>query len=280
VETPRIDLLEHLPLAAGLEIGDIARRGESFDIDPEELRRALRPDTGLVILSNPHNPSGAILSPERLRQLARVASEIGALVLTDEVYSDLAPGFAPSVSLASNLVTANSLTKSYGLFSLRCGWLLAQPALARRIEAANTRVEFGASKLAHAVAAHVMENLAPFADYGRDVLARNRPVLERHAAAMARDELIAGDLPDSGCMYFPRIEGCSDTTTLARRLWEEDRVLVAPGEFFGRAGHVRLGFGMADARLDEGLTRLHAGLKRIRDEGARPAASRAARVSR
>lgn len=276
-ETPRLDLLEHLPRAFGCDVTDIARRGEDFDIDPDELRRALKPDTGLVLISNPHNPSGMVLPPERIRQLARIAGQAGAMLLVDEVYSDLAPGFEPAASLAANAISANSLTKSYGLFSLRCGWLLAAPDIARQVEAANTRVEFGASKLSHAVAAHVAENMAPFDAWWRSVLDRNRPVLERHVAAMVRDGLIAGDLPASGCMYFPRIVGCDDTHTLARRLWEEDRVLVAPGEFFGRPGHVRLGFGLADGRLDEGLSRLAAGLKRLAGRQAAPKTAGASR---
>lgn len=282
IESPRLDVLENVPRALGCTLGTVQRRSDDFDIDPEEFRRSLRPDTGLAILSNPHNPSGAILPPERLRQLGRIAAETGVLLLIDEVYSDLArdEGFRPAATLGANLVSANSLTKSFGLFSLRCGWLIAAPVLAREIEAANTRVEFGASKLAHAVGAHVIENMAPFDAHWRDVLARNRPVLERHVAAMKRDGLIDGDLPQSGCMYFPRVLDCADTRDLARRLWEEDRVLVAPGEFFGRAGNVRLGFGTADGRLDEGLTRLAAGLKRIRDGAGRKPVSRTAGVSR
>lgn len=282
VETPRLDLLHHLPRAFGLEVSDVRRTGEAFDIDPDEFRRALRFDTGLVILSNPHNPSGRLLPPDRLIALAKIAGEVGALILIDEVYSDLARdnGFSSEVHLASNIATVNSLTKSYGLFSLRCGWLLARPALARQVEAANARVEFGASKLAHAVAAHVLEDPAPFDRYWREVLGRNRPVMEKHAAAMKRDGLVIGDLASSGCMYFPRVVDFTDTASLARRLWQEQRVLVAPGEFFGRSGHIRLGFGMVDGRLEVGLMKLHETLLQMRRENRGRSPNRAAGVSR
>jgi aspartate/methionine/tyrosine aminotransferase len=278
VETPRLDVLHHAPKALGYEIGEIERHGETFDIDPDQFRRVVRPGVGMIILTNPHNPSGAILSVDRLRQLAALAEQAGALVLVDEVYSDLArdAGFVSASAIAPNMISANSLTKSFGLFSLRCGWLLAAPRIARDIEAANARLEFGASKLAHAVAAHVLEDMTPFDAYWRDVLAANRPILEKHVGEMMLDGLVAGDIPRAGCMYFPRIVDTPDTATLARKLWEENRVLVAPGEFFGQAGRIRLGFGVADARLDAGLSRLHEALHTQRRSTARRRAPRAA----
>jgi aspartate/methionine/tyrosine aminotransferase len=263
VETPRLDLLHHLPRALDIDVAEFTRRGPTFDVDTEELSRAIRNDIGMVILTNPHNPSGAVLSRERLKDIAEVGAQVGALVLVDEVYSDLAvdTGFVSAVHIAPNMISVNSLSKSLGLFALRCGWLLAKPSLAREIEIANSRVEFGVSKLSHAVAALVLEDMRSFFEtYWRKVLATNRPILERHVAAMMRDGLIAGDVPSSGCMYFPRILDVADTSALAQKLWEDHQILVAPGEYFGRPGHIRLGFGVADPRLDAGLARLHEAL--------------------
>ena len=263
VETPRLDLLHHLPRALGLDVAEFTRRGPAFDVDTEELLRAIRNDVGMVILTNPHNPSGVVLSRERLKDIAEVAAQAGALVLVDEVYSDLAvdAGFVGAVHIAPNMISVNSLSKSLGLFALRCGWLLAERSLAKEIEIANSRVEFGVSKLSHAVAALVLEDMRSFFEiYWRKVLSTNRPILERHVAAMMRDGLIAGDIPSSGCMYFPRILDVADTSALAQKLWEDHQVLVAPGEYFGRPGHIRLGFGVADPRLDAGLARLHEAL--------------------
>lgn len=281
VETPRLDLLHHLPAALGLEVAEFTRRAPAFDIDLDDFAKAIRNDVGMVLLTNPHNPSGTILSRERLKDIAEIAAQVGALVVVDEVYSDLAADeeFTSAVHIASNMISVNSLSKSLGLFALRCGWLLAETSLARRIELANARIEFGVSKLSHAVAAHVLEDMRTFFEtYWRKVLSTNRPVLEQHVFALKRDGLIAGDVPSSGCMYFPRVLDVSDTTALAQKLWEEHQVLVAPGEYFGRPGHIRLGFGAADQRLDAGLARLHEALLAIRAGGAKP--SRAAASQR
>jgi aspartate/methionine/tyrosine aminotransferase len=84
--------------------------------------------------------------------------------------------------------------------------------------------------------------------------------VERHAAAMAAEGLLAGAPPPLGCMYFPRVVGVSDTRALCDWLWREHRVVVTPGEFFGLAGHVRIGFGGEAEPLDRGLSRLRTGL--------------------
>jgi aspartate/methionine/tyrosine aminotransferase len=263
VETPRLDLLHHLPSALGLDIVEFTRRAPAFDVDPDDIEREMKGDVGMIVLTNPHNPSGAILSGDRLKDIAEIAARAGVLVLVDEVYSELAVdgGFIGAVQIAPNMISLNSLSKSYGLFSLRCGWILAEPQIARRIEAANARTEFGASKLTHAIAAHVLEEIEPFDAYWRSVLAANRPILDRHVASMKRDGLIDGDAPSTGCMYFPRLLSAADTSALARAIWEEHQVLVAPGEYFGCPGHVRLGFGAADQRLDAGLAHLHEALR-------------------
>ena len=70
-----------------------------------------------------------------------------------------------------------------------------------------------------------------------------------------------GEVPAFGCMWFPRVTGLEDTLSLARRLYQDHRVLVAPGEYFGAPGHLRIGFGAEAGAIETGLQRLEAGLK-------------------
>lgn len=78
---------------------------------------------------------------------------------------------------------------------------------------------------------------------------------------MIADELLDGAIPQYGCMYFPRVLGVRDTLDLARWLWQDHGILVAPGEYFGSAGSIRIGFGSAVSELDTGLARLRRALK-------------------
>lgn len=270
VETPHLDLIEALPAGLGAKIDTIQRRGAEYDIDPDEFARALKGGATLALITNPHNPSGAWLKPERIKELAAIAEAAGAHLVIDEIYADFGAGARRSTAaaLAPNIIAVNSLTKVYGLFSLRCGWLIASPEIARRIEAANARLEFGVSKLSHAIAAHVLDDVDRFDDHWRNILEQTRPIVDKHASAMIADGLIDGELPATGCMYFPRLVDHADTHAFARRLWEETGLLVAPGEFFGQAGHVRLGFGAIDSSLDRGLSRLHEALLAHRRGGA------------
>ena len=216
----------------------------------------MRPDTRLILLTQVHNPSGAILDAQTLRAIGEIAGEAGARVLIDEVYADFTD-VGSAVSLSDVFISAGSLTKVQGLFALKCGWAVGSAANIAAIHAANPQGDLGVSKLTHAIGALVLEDMAPFDAHWRGVLAAARPVLCAHAVHM-------GEPPAYGCMYFPQVLGVSDTLGLASWLWAEEKIVVAPGEFFGQPGHVRIGFGGDAAALDEGLGRLHAALLRRR----------------
>ncbi|MBA4793858.1 MAG: pyridoxal phosphate-dependent aminotransferase [Phenylobacterium sp.] len=268
VETPCFDLLPQLAQDAGARISYVSRRPPAFGVDPGELAAAIGPDTRLIILTQLHNPSGAALDEGALEALARVARQARTPILVDEVYADFIGGGASALRVAPEFIVAGSLTKVQGLFALRCGWLVAAPEHVARIEAANPQGDLGVSKLAHAVAALVLEAPEPFEAHWRGVLAETRPVMARHAQAMIDDGLLAGDLPPYGCMYFPQVVGVSDTRSLAEELWSKHGLVVAPGEYFGLPGHIRVGFGGDAGELDAGLARLHAALASRRPRSA------------
>lgn len=263
VEAPAFDLLPALAQQAQAKITPLPRRAPDFAIDLDELRALVRPDTRLILLTQVHNPSGAVLDAQTLRAIADIARPAGARVLIDEVYADFAD-VGSAVGLSDVFISAGSLTKVQGLFALKCGWAVGSTANIAAIQAANPQGDLGVSKLAHAIGALVLEDMAPFDAHWRGVLAAARPVLCAHVDRMAADGLIVGEPPAYGCMYFPQVVGVGDTLSLASRLWSEEKIVVAPGEFFGQPGHVRIGFGGDAEALDAGLGRLHAALLRRR----------------
>jgi aspartate/methionine/tyrosine aminotransferase len=260
VETPCFDLLPTLASEAGAMVSYLPRRAPRFDVDVAELAEMIRPNTKLVLLTHLHNPSGVALGQGTLLALAALAGKTGVQILIDEVYGDFAGPAPAAATLSPGIISVGSLTKVQGLFALKCGWAIASPANAERILAANTQGDYAVSKLTHAVAALVLEDMASFEDHWRRLLDRSRPVIERHAAAMTAEGLLAGAPPPLGCMYFPRVVGAPDTRALCDWLWREHRVVVTPGEFFGLPGHVRIGFGGEAEALDRGLSRLRTAL--------------------
>jgi aspartate/methionine/tyrosine aminotransferase len=263
VERPGFDFLGRLARDAGAVVGEVERRAPGFSLDPDDLHAQLTPRTRAVIVTNLHNPSGARLSPDEIAAAARRLAPSGVVLVVDEVYADFAAdaGAPPAATLAPNIVTVSSLTKVLGLFALRFGWLAANTELLERLKARAPDGDLGVSKLSHAVAAHVLERPQAFEGHWRQLLAANRPLVAACAEDLRQSGIIEGSVPEHGCMYFPRVAGVDDTATLARRLFERHGVLVAPGEYFGAPGRLRIGYGADTAALRKGLDRLSAALR-------------------
>lgn len=267
VESPGFDLVTQLAQDAGALVEDFRRPAPRFQIDLTDLRARLRPTTRAIMLTNLHNPSGVLLDAQALKIVAELASEVGAVVVVDEVYGDFARpnGAVIGATLAPNILSASSLTKVFGLFALKFGWLAGSPDLIDRIRQRAPEGDYASSKLTHALAALILEKPEAFERHWMGLLEGTRPIVMAHAQAMAASGLIEGEIPPLGCMYYPRIVGVTDTMALARRLWRDYALLVAPGEYFGLPGHFRIGFGSDPGMLNEGLGRLHKALATIRE---------------
>ncbi len=262
IEHPCFDLLPALARDAGATVTELPRRAPDYTVDPAEMARLIRPDTRLVILTQLHNPTGAVLTESALGEIAAVARTAGVPVLVDEAYADFVGDKVAAARLGPEFISVGSLTKVQGLFALKCGWAVAAPDVIAAINAAHPQGDLGVSKLAHAVAALVLEDRAAFDAHWRQVLAEATPVVRGHVESMIAEGLIEGPFPEHGCMYFPKVVGVDDTRALCDWLWEAHGVLVAAGEFFGQPGHVRLGFGGGRvAELDRGLSRFRAALE-------------------
>jgi aspartate/methionine/tyrosine aminotransferase len=266
VERPGFDLLGLTARDTGAQVDYVERSAPNFRFDLSTIKSQLLPTTRLMMITNLHNPTGAHVGSEEIALVAAELARVNALLVVDEVYSDFArPYFeAPAATIAENIISTNSLTKVFGLHTLKCGWLIAAPELIGRLQNDLTEGDTGISKLSHAVAAHVLESPDSFDAHWKSILRASRPVMEHHAQNMIAAGLIDGLIPRFGCMYFPKVLGVNDTMGLARRLWERYDILVAPGEYFGAAGYIRIGFGGASAELDNGLLRLHEALTELR----------------
>lgn len=270
VETPGFDLFDTVARSLNRPVDRFVRRGEDFTIDPDEVERAMTPQTRLILLSNLHNPSGMGIAPDVLSAIAKMAEARGAIVVVDEVYGEYAGAeFAPAASATSSpaLVSVSSLTKIWGLSTLRCGWIVAHPSVMEPVRTLNREVEFGVSNLAHAIAALVLERREQFEDYREAMLRQARPIMESYHAHWLAEGLMAGRLPSHGCIAFPRAIGIDNTEHFSEWLADRCGVVVVPGEHFGAPGHIRIGFAHAPADVDFGLQALTDGLKRYRALG-------------
>ncbi|MDB4869145.1 MAG: aminotransferase [Gemmatimonadales bacterium] len=262
IERPVYDPLVAVPRYLGCEIGLFERREEDgYGLDVGRVQAALNPRTRLVILSNLHNPTGALLNRADLESLAQLAERHDFHVLVDEVYLDwrYGTGDEPELRSASNIsprfVTTRSLTKVFGLAAARVGWILAEPELATRIRRLNGLFASSMSHPAERLAARAFDHAEEIVANQRRRVATNRWVATQFIDSQPRLSWIA---PEFGTVGFVRLDGGS-VDDLVESLLAKDS-LVTPGRFFGAADHFRIGFGMGADHLREGLKRLGSAL--------------------
>jgi aspartate/methionine/tyrosine aminotransferase len=255
VEHPTYELLLATLGYLGADIKRFARTPESgFRLDPAEVERAVTPHTRLIVVTNLHNPTSTLTGNDALRKVGVIAKRVGARVLVDEVYLDAAFEKAPRSAyfLGSHFVVTNSLTKVYGLSGLRCGWVLAEPALIQRIWQLNDL--FGV------IPAHPAERLSCIAFANLDViLARTRRLLDANRAVLnrfidSRQDLEGGEV-ECGTVSFPRLKSgtVEKFCTISREKFE---TTVVPGSFFEMPEFFRIGIGGETGMLAAGLERL------------------------
>ncbi|HZE07399.1 MAG TPA: pyridoxal phosphate-dependent aminotransferase [Gemmatimonadaceae bacterium] len=262
-ESPVYDPLVTVPRYLGCEVDYFERSEEKrFALDVDRIESALRPRTRLVILSNLHNPTGAIAHRSELEDLGRLAEARDFQVLVDEVYLEWIYGWpgeaATAMSLSERFVTTRSLTKVFGLAALRAGWVLAESNLAIRLRRLNGLFASSMSHPAERLAVRALDN-------GEILLKNQRARVDKNRSIVA--EFIEGQRklswvpPETGTVGFVRLEG-GNVDDLVERLLQQ-KSLVTPGRFFGLDDHFRIGFGMERSQLEAGLDRLDASLKKI-----------------
>lgn len=255
IEHPVYDLL---PAAAGFLQASVKwlPRPESLGYQPDldALRNTLSTHTKLIVLTNLHNPSSTYIETETMREIGRLARAVGARVLVDEVYLDVAFDAAPqsAYTLGKEFVVTNSLTKVYGLSGLRCGWVVAEPALIERM--------WHLSDLFYGIPAHPSERLSMKALASLPALkARTRKILDTNRGLVtgfiaSRPELEC--VPARfGMTLFPKLKGIS-VDALCHKLRNDYETTIVPGSFFDQPDHFRLSFGQDTAIVEEGLRRL------------------------
>jgi aspartate/methionine/tyrosine aminotransferase len=246
----------------GARIQRFERRFENgYRLDLDEIAPLITERTRLVVLANPHNPSGVLLPPEEVAGLARLAEGAGAHLLVDEVYRDIWFEDAPPshVHLGPNVLATSSLTKSYGLSGLRCGWVLCAPDVARRLWLTRDPMQAVDSVPSDTLAAAAFRQLPRLA-------ARSRAILDPNVAQVrdflaAHEEWLDCVVPARSMTVFPRLRQEEAAEPLHDWLRSRETSIV-PGTFFESPRHFRLGFAVMPEDVARGLERLAEGLRR------------------
>ena len=260
---------QSIPKSYGAKVDLLRLREEKLFLpDLEELRSLITPNTKLVALNNPNNPSGSVMDREFLVKLIEIVKPSGAYILCDEVYRGLdgeGDGFTVSiVDLYEKGISTGSMSKAYSLAGLRLGWIVSN--LPEFIRAVVTHRDY------NTISVGILDDYFATMALGAvdKVLGRSRTVTRENRAIL--DEWVRNEpsfsylKPQSGTTALLKYDFDMPSWDFCVRMIEETGVMLVPGSVMEMEGHVRLGYANNQKVLIEGLAKMTGFLKKLRGE--------------
>lgn len=267
-ELPNYMQMWGLARAFGAEVKPLWLREElGWQPDPEELKKLITEKTKLIILTNPNNPTGSILSQEIRKEIINLAAQNGAWLLVDEVYRGAEKDGQETPSFwgeYDKVIVVGGLSKAYGLPGLRLGWLVAPGELVRKIWTYHDYTTISVSALTDYLGTLALqpERRLKLLSRTRSILRENLPILENWLKSFGT--LFHYHLPRAGAILFAGYNLPVDSLTLVETVRKEKSVLLVPGEHFKVEKHLRFGFGARPEYLKKALERVSEVITRLK----------------
>ena len=260
VVTPNYQSHETLPATICEVTGVPLDPDDRWSLDIDRVAAAVRPNTRLVTINFPHNPTGAILPRDRYDALIELCRHHGIYILHDEIFNGLGPTGTEHLPLIADVyergLSLNVMSKAYGLPGLRIGWIASQDReVLERMERMKHYLSICSSGPSERLAIIGLENQ-------EQIFARNCALIDENLpkwdAFFARfDGLFEWSRPDGSCMGFPRYLGSDGVDAFCTTLVEQSGVLLLPSTIYrsevGPAITDRFRLGYGRRGLDEGL---------------------------
>ncbi len=235
------------------------REEEGWQPDVGELRAALDDGARFILVTNPNNPTGSVLTAESIQGIVEAADEYGAWILSDEVYQGAEVNGQETASFwgeYDRVLVTNSLSKAYGLPGLRLGWVLGPSELIGEIWGRTDYTTIAPASLSDDLAVLALEP-----GTRTKILARTRGIIQANLATLTswltdQPGRFSYREPDAGAICYVRYSTDVNSSEFAESLRTQRDLLVVPGDHFGMDGHLRLGFGPRTEELVDALGRL------------------------
>ena len=235
-------------------------RAGRWALDLEGLERAVTKRTKVVMVCNPNNPTGAVLTEEEMDAVVAAAERVGAWILADEIYrgaevdSDVAsPTFW---GRSDRVIVTSGLSKAFGLPGLRAGWIVAPPEVIREVWVHHDYTTLAPGMISDRLVAFTMEP-----DVRENVFARTRSIIRTNLPRL--EEWLASHAgvltyvrPVAGAIVYAKYDLPIGSTALVERVREDHSVLLVPGDMFGLGKGIRVGFGFDVEHTMKGLARV------------------------
>jgi aspartate/methionine/tyrosine aminotransferase len=242
------------------------RLDHGWEPDWEEFQRAVTPKTRLVYLSNPNNPTGAVLSEQAMKRIVEHCEAVGAYLLADEVYQGAeihAPRTPSFWGMSDRVIVTSGLSKAYGIPGVRIGWIVGPADVVAECWTQHDYLTIGPNKLSDWVARTAVEphNREKCYARTREILQHNLPAMREWIASF--NGFMEWREPVAGAMALIRYRASVPSYELCERVRQNQSTLIVPGIHLGMEGHIRVWMGGRPEFLAEGLRRTGEELRRI-----------------
>ncbi len=269
-----VSYFEMVKLAEGDPVPVVAGIENNFKITPEQLRAAITPDTRMLLLCSPSNPTGSVYTRHELKALVDVlADRPDIIVVADEIYEHINftgsfTSMASFPEIAHRTVLINGVSKAYAMTGWRIGYCAAPLWIAKAVSKLQGQYTSGASSIAQKAAE------AAYTGSQECVAEMNRAFQRRRDLVVELASAIPGlkvNRPDGAFYLFPEVSSffgrktpAGDTiktsADLAMYLLTEGHVATVAGSAFGTEGYIRLSYATSDDNIREAMRRIAASL--------------------
>jgi len=222
----------------------------------DELAELVDEKTKLIVINNPHNPSGSLIDASLLKNICNIAEESGAYLLCDESYRGLyirQNDFVPSaVDISETAVATGSFSKPFSLTGLRLGWIAAREPIIKFCEDHRDYTTISNGMIDDALAALAVKNSDRIYERNLEIIRVNHRILSDW---IEEEPLIDWVPARAGSVAFLQHHLKMSSNELCLGLIREKGTLLTPGSCFGMDEYLRIGFGCKTEVLKEGLSR-------------------------
>lgn len=254
-------------LAGGVPVPISTKKENGFKLTAVELEAAITPNTKAILLCSPNNPTGTQLTRSDLEALAKVIKKHDLVVLSDEIYAELAyddefASFASIPGMHERTVVLNGFSKAFAMTGWRLGFLCAPKEFAEAMLKIHQYAIMCASSMAQYAALDALKNgMDDVEDMRRSYRARRNYIVKSF-----NDLGLDCHIPGGAFYAFPSIKSTGlSSEEFAERLLLEEKVAVVPGNVFGECGegHVRASYASSIEQLQEAVKRIKSFLDRL-----------------
>lgn len=230
-----------------------------WEPDWDEFERAVAPGTKLIYISNPNNPTGAVLSDAAMKRIVARCEDVGAYLISDEVYlgAEISRERTKSFwGMSDRVIVTSGLSKAYGIPGVRIGWIVGPPKMMAETWAQHDYITICPNKISDRIARTAVDPTNREKCYARtrSLLQANLEIAREWIASF--NGFLEWREPEAGAIALVKYNASIPSAELAERMRTRQNTLVVPGSYLGLEGYLRIWLGAREDYLREGLRRI------------------------